>query len=436
MSNNSSQSPRSEASSASSSTPSTPTTSQGNGSSPNYEFLRRGSRKRGVVHGGIVESWEAKLAEYYCPICFQTLTEASITTCGHTFCKDCIFMALQTGRKLCPVCASAIFVDGIFPNHALDVLVTRLSSKTMKTDLTEASKSNSQEEPSEPSSISKILSVGNYNKLSVNEIDTLMTLLKRKREVLTVEAHEHQRTLLLEFLKRLLSIRKTEKEQLDREIDLIETDIDHVQGSSGPDRLEVPDASSNGNTTELNACSTSSETTPGFNTQILGGIALEQNNMVARKRRLYSHFDELSKIYKEIRTLENHNLRIDGTDTDALDDFGHTLSRITRYDGLKPLATLSYSADLLSNSNIVSSIEFDKDNEFFAIAGVTRKIKVFEYANVIGSAVDIHCPQTELQCTAKISCVAWSSYYKHHLASSDYEGCVSLWDVSVGKSLR
>jgi len=119
-----------------------------------------------------------------------------------------------------------------------------------------------------------------------------------------------------------------------------------------------------------------------------------------------------------------------------LDTFGSTLSRITRYEGLRPLATLSYSADLLSSSNIVSSIEFDKDNEFFAIAGVTRKIKIFEYANVIGSSVDIHCPNAELSCTAKISCVAWSGYHKNSLASSDYDGCVNLWDASTSSKLR
>ena len=48
------------------------------------------------------------------------------------------------------------------------------------------------------------------------------------------------------------------------------------------------------------------------------------------------------------------------------------------------------------------SIEFDKDNDFFAIAGVTKKIKVFEYDTVIMDAVDIHYPAHEMVCHSKI----------------------------------
>jgi len=48
------------------------------------------------------------------------------------------------------------------------------------------------------------------------------------------------------------------------------------------------------------------------------------------------------------------------------------------------------------------SIEFDKDGEMFAIAGVTRKIKLFDYANVLKDSVDIHYPVGEVQCSSKI----------------------------------
>lgn len=33
---------------------------------------------------------------------------------------------------------------------------------------------------------------------------------------------------------------------------------------------------------------------------------------------------------------------------------------------------------------------------------------------------------------SKISCISWSTYHKGILASSDYEGCVSLWDAGAG----
>ena len=78
----------------------------------------------------------------------------------------------------------------------------------------------------------------------------------------------------------------------------------------------------------------------------------------------------------------------------------------------------------------MSSIEFDKDAEFFAIAGVTKRIKIFDYYACIRDAVvDIKHPVNEMVCSSKISCVAWNSYFKELLASSDYEGIVSVFDV-------
>ena len=40
----------------------------------------------------------------------------------------------------------------------------------------------------------------------------------------------------------------------------------------------------------------------------------------------------------------------------------------------------------------------------------------------------MHYPITEMSCASKISCVAWNSYHKNELASSDYEGTVTMWD--------
>uniref|UniRef100_A0ACB8F2S1 Uncharacterized protein n=1 Tax=Sphaerodactylus townsendi TaxID=933632 RepID=A0ACB8F2S1_9SAUR len=50
----------------------------------------------------------------------------------------------------------------------------------------------------------------------------------------------------------------------------------------------------------------------------------------------------------------------------------------------------------------VKSIEFDRDCDYFAIAGVTKKIKVYEYGTVIQDAVDIHYPENEMTCNSKI----------------------------------
>lgn len=124
------------------------------------------------------------------------------------------------------------------------------------------------------------------------------------------------------------------------------------------------------------------------------------------------------------------------TDVRGLDAFREDLVAFTRYRALRPLATLSYSSDAINYSTIVSTIEFDKDEEFFAIAGVTKRIKVFEYEAVVRDAVDVHYPCAEMQCSHKISCVSWNAYHKNILASSDYEGTVSVWDAGTGQRSR
>ena len=125
----------------------------------------------------------------------------------------------------------------------------------------------------------------------------------------------------------------------------------------------------------------------------------------------------------------------------GLSEFSNTLNQFTSYNGLRPLATLCYTPDLFSGSSIVSSIEFDKENEYFAIAGVTKKIKLFDYSSVISSngcndKNDMHYPLVEMECNSKISCVSWSSYMKSMMASSDYEGSVIVWDAFTAQKLR
>lgn len=87
----------------------------------------------------------------------------------------------------------------------------------------------------------------------------------------------------------------------------------------------------------------------------------------------------------------------------GLDAFREELVSFTRFRALRPLATLSYSSDAINYSTIVSTIEFDKDAEFFAIAGVTKRIKVYEYAAVTREGHEGGAyPCGEMQCGHKV----------------------------------
>ena len=56
--------------------------------------------------------------------------------------------------------------------------------------------------------------------------------------------------------------------------------------------------------------------------------------------------------------------------------FCTALTKFVKYKEFRQLATLNYTSDMYNMYSIVSSIEFDKDSDYFAIAGVTKKIKV------------------------------------------------------------
>ena len=150
-----------------------------------------------------------------------------------------------------------------------------------------------------------------------------------------------------------------------------------------------------------------------------------------RRKKMNFYFHELEKNYfnrcrKDIFQQKDSHAR--------LSEFKETLTKFTHFSNLRPLASLSYAKEYVVH-NIVSSIEFDKDSEFFAIAGVAKKIKIFDYSAVVKDSLGINYPVNEIECSSKISCLSWNSYYKAMMATSDYEGSVIIWDAFLGKKL-
>lgn len=193
----------------------------------------------------------------------------------------------------------------------------------------------------------------------------------------------------------------------------------------------------------------------GFNGSRTAGRQWLQTTMASRRKKVDQHFEDLEQCYFGLRTPQRDKISEPSTqgavgassstifnsanfqsDRDSFEEFQESLSKFTKYTSFRPLATLSYASDIYNPSSIVSSIEFDRDCDYFAIAGVTKKIKVFEYGTVIRDTVDMHYPVTEMVCNSKISSIIWSSYHKSMLASSDYEGTVTLWDAFTGVKSR
>ena len=54
----------------------------------------------------------------------------------------------------------------------------------------------------------------------------------------------------------------------------------------------------------------------------------------------------------------------------------------------------------------------------------------------MGLCVNSCVSWSSYMCLCVNSCVSWSSYHKGGLASSDYEGTVTLWDANTGTRVK
>ncbi|KAG1871505.1 SNF2 family N-terminal domain-containing protein [Suillus subluteus] len=87
------------------------------------------------------ESLDATADGEECPICMDTFTEARVTACGHTFCRECIASVLNTSfvqdaedprkyrsnEKPCPSCRDPISADAVFIREAFEPTDAELS---------------------------------------------------------------------------------------------------------------------------------------------------------------------------------------------------------------------------------------------------------------------------------------------------------------------
>ncbi|KAL4580329.1 hypothetical protein LXL04_016519 [Taraxacum kok-saghyz] len=158
---------------------------------------------------------------------------------------------------------------------------------------------------------------------------------------------------------------------------------------------------------------------------------LESAYFLTRRRAVRQEIKPISSDCKESNVSEN---RIAGRQNRWMNSFLDGLCKYLSFSKLKVKADLK-QADLLSFSNLVCSLGFDRDGEFFATAGVNKKIKVFEYDSILSGNRDIHYPVVEMGSRSKLSSICWNRYIKGQIASSNFEGVVQVWDVTRSQVL-
>ncbi|XP_073312620.1 E3 ubiquitin-protein ligase COP1-like [Primulina huaijiensis] len=412
--------------------------------------------------------------ELLCPICMQMIKDAFLTACGHSFCYMCIITHLQN-KSDCPCCAHFLTTSQLFPNFLLDKLLKKAFAHQLSKSATPLEQFRQ--------------SLEQGCEATIKDLDTLLVLVSEKKRVMEQEEAERNMQFLLDFLHCLRKQKVSELNEVQHDLRYIKEDINAVERhrielyrardrsssnlqmisyepvvtrsqASSVDRntsgIVINSCDAKGVITSVNFKNKKEEKkaqvnplgTQSKDASFSGPISqhISQSGLaVLRKKRVHAQFNDLQDFYLQTRRQASNQLlnqlkkdkskfNREGYSV-GLVDFQTVLSTFTRYSRLRVLAELRHEDLFHHGNNIVSSIEFDRDDELFATAGVSRRIKVFDFSSVVNETTDVHCPVVEMSTRSKLSCLTWNKFAKNIIASSDYEGIVTVWDVTTRQSV-
>lgn len=218
-------------------------------------------------------------------------------------------------------------------------------------------------------------------------------------------------------------------DKISSEVAMLDRDIARVKGRLEREHRESTGGISQGETTEPEVPVISEEEFCAPKR-----ICLANNDVQAVGE--YSHSSTTTQFQEAKVLIQEHysdlqECYFEGGLDDPLESFGAKISQLSRLTRIRQVAALKLG-DIGGASNIVSSIEFDRDAQIFTTAGVSKKIRFYEFRDSINPLMDLHCPVREISCKSKVSCISWNPYIKHYLASADYEGLVTVYDAQAG----
>lgn len=371
------------------------------------DYLARPSCRYRLCLSHLIMSTTPTRSTYNCPICLSPPVSPFAPSCGHVFCYECIAQHLRT-RSTCPCCSTYVTLQSILPHPP---------PCAESPDVTTPDHSSTRPAAAPPAPRLDGRVMGRGADMSARELQGVIERLSRKLKEKEGRGRDGELDLLLDFLQLMRADRQKKIDKLRREVDVLEKDVaealDERRRISGKDR----------------------ESAVGIKRK----DDKPSSNLVKKRKRVDGHY----------AVLQNHYFNVVGNckgleRRQKMRNFSEDVWKLTQFRRFRDRATLLHvarvpnapCADVFKASNIVSSIEFDRESEFVATAGVTRRIKIFEFGNVLGDIADEHYPVREIATSAKLSWVCWNPYIRHHLASSDYDGFVTLWDVNRGAALR
>ena len=247
--------------------------------------------------------------------------------------------------------------------------------------------------PGSKSGLASVAAMLESDEMDSDQITALIAMLEKKKSE-QASGQTHMRAALLhDFLNKARAEKQKTIERLTAEVAVLDSDLKTVEASRA----------------------------------LAAGSPEISQTLRTKRRRVEKNYEPLKNNYfANVAVAQGVERRA------ALKQFTDDIMKVTQYSRFRCRASLLHVARHNgSPSNIVSSIEFDRESRLVATAGVTKRIKIFEFpadANVAEGGV--HYPVKEIPARAKLSWVCWNPYIRQQLVSSDYEGIVTLWDVN------
>ncbi|KAI8369655.1 WD40-repeat-containing domain protein [Blakeslea trispora] len=366
--------------------------------------------------------------ELACPICQDLMKDVYVTSCGHSFCHACIAVHLEN-QSDCPLCRSKLDIHELYPNFQLNKLAEsriRISKEKAENQKESTLERLIQQSKQDPHAFAKSIA----ELLSIEEIENVFKTAMEQKKQEMLDRDLVQKDLLYYFLTLLTQRNSEALDRLIQERACIKEDVDYIRRNHVSRKRKLSELYLTDNHPAFNDTNSTEHIKKEIKEQPCSidpdHASLSHQSMLDR---MQDRFDDIQYMYHDILKSnqpisKRHKL---------LSDLSSTLYDLTRYSQFQSLDTFYYADCNKTPSSIVSSIEFDRDQEFVAAGGVTREIKLFDFNMMHHQDNQIHCPSRVMVCGHKVSCLCWSPYLKSQLASSDYEGMIDIWDVTTGQ---
>lgn len=141
---------------------------------------------------------------------------------------------------------------------------------------------------------------------------------------------------------------------------------------------------------------------------------------------MQSNFDQIRESYIEIRMPDSVTSM---SSLNKVEKWRNSFTDLTKYTSFHKLIS-SYIND------IVSSIDFDKNEELFATGGIAKQLKVYNYQSIFDNREGLECSVQDISCKGKIKSLSFNHFLQGNLGSCGHDGGVILSDIYVGSHVR